>query len=133
MKRPLVLLACLVALAVAAPAAHAQSDAFGPIPPPAPEQTAVPEPSDDDNVLGTDDEVSQTTLAIILGAVVALFVAIGYFITRDARGALPDDARRDDPRLREEAAPRRPKQAKAKARAKTRAQKQARKATRRRS
>jgi hypothetical protein len=126
-KRLTVLLA-LLALAVPAPAAFAQADPFSPLPPaqtPTPEVTAAPVDTNPN-----DDGVSRETLAVILGAVIILFIAIGVFITRDARRSLPEGLRRDDPRLREEGPHRRPKQAKSKARAKTRAQKRARRANR---
>ena len=64
------------------------------------------------------------------GRLLALFLGIGWWISRDARRNLPADER-DDPRRRRDQGPHKhERQAKAKARAKTRAQRQARKAHR---
>jgi hypothetical protein len=128
-KRSVAPLALLLAAALALPAvAPAQDNPFGPLPPAPAEQTPTPQPLNTDS---SGDDVGRNTLVIILGAVVALFVGIGWFITRDARASLPEDRRRDDPRLREEGPHRRPRQAKAKARSKAKAQKRARRASRR--
>lgn len=129
MKRAAILLAALLlSLGTPVSSAFAQSNPFGPLPPAAPEETPVPTPVGGNT---DDDDVGRNTLVIILGAVVALFVGIGYFITRDARRSLPEGHRpQEDPRLREEGPHRRPKEAKAKAREKTKRQKQARKANR---
>jgi len=127
-KRITALLAVL-ALALAVPAsALGQAGPFSPLPPPPPEETATPEPVDNDP---TDSEISQETLGIILGAVVLLFVVIGYYITRDARRALPEDRPRIDNLERDEGPHRKPQQAKAKARQKAKAAKKARKVTKR--
>jgi hypothetical protein len=130
MRRIACVLLCLALLAPAAPAL-AQTTPFGPLPQPAP--TAAPTPDDNNtNVLGQD--VGRTTLYLIAGALFVAFVAIGWFISRDARRTLPqhrvsDEAerRRNDPRERH-----RRQREKERARKKTRAQKQARKAHRKR-
>jgi len=57
----------------------AQSTPFGPVPTPAP--TVAPLPGEDD--------VSRRTLYLIALAVLIAVVALGYFITRDARRSLP--------------------------------------------
>ena len=121
----------LLALLAAAPVAVAQTDqgggggAFGPLPQPAPEETPVP------TVAPTTEEQSDTDRTLLFaigGGLLALFLVIGYVITRDAREALPEAERRaaTDPRLREEGPHRHAKQSKAKARAKTKAQRAAR-------
>ena len=130
MRRLACLLLCLALLAPAAPAL-AQSNPFGPLPQSAPTETPTPEP-DSTNVLGQD--VGRTTLYLIAGGLLVSFVFIGWWISRDARRALPqhrvsDEAerRRHDPRERH-----RRQREKERARKKTRAQKQARKAHRKR-
>ena len=124
MMRRIALISTLLVLALAAPAG-AQSGPFGPLPPADPVPTATPEQSAAD-----DGETSVATLALIAGALIAGFGAMGWFIMRDARRSLPEDERAG-PKLREEGPHKHAKQAKSKARAKTRAQKQARKAHRR--
>ena len=118
----------VLALALLAPAtAAAQQSPFGPLPPPAP--TPAPPPPEQDDPLGED--VGRTTLYVIAGALLIAFVAVGVFISRDARRALPRDHRPGRGRLREEGAHKRERQAKAKARAKSRQARAARKTTRR--
>ena len=125
------LLLCLALLALTAPAAPAQQSPFGPLPEAAP--TATPTPEDDGGtVLGQD--VGRATLYAIAGGFVLLFIGIGWWISRDARRALPKGpaseavlARRADPRERH-----RRQREKERARKKTRAQRQARKAHRKR-
>ena len=124
------LAAVLCALSLlAAPAALAQSDAFGPLPPPAPEQTPQPTPPPGS---GADDgDVSRELLFGVGGALLAVFVVIGMVITRDARRTVPQDGR-SSARLREEGPHRHERAAKRKARQKGRAQRKARRTTRRR-
>jgi hypothetical protein len=130
MRRLTTLLICLALLAPAAPA-FAQSDAFGPLPQPAP--TEAPTPDDNSsNILGQD--VGRTTLYLIAGALLVSFVGIGWWISRDARRSLHEtphsaewERRRHDPHERH-----RRQREKERARKKTRAQKQARKAHRKR-
>ena len=73
-------------------------------------------------------DTDRTLLFAIGGGLLALFLVIGYVITRDARQSLPEDERRAaaDSRLREEGPHRHAKQTKAKARAKAKAQRAAR-------
>jgi len=131
MHRIACLLLCAVCLAVAPAPALAQNSPFGPLPQPAP--TATPTPQDTGtNVLGQD--VGRKTLYAIAGGFVLLFIGIGWWISRDARRALPKGpaseaalARRADPRERH-----RRQREKERARKKTRAQRQARKAHRKR-
>ncbi|MGH2945252.1 MAG: hypothetical protein ACRDPC_03130 [Solirubrobacteraceae bacterium] len=118
----------VLALALLAPAtAAAQQNPFGPLPPPAP--TPAPPPPEQDDPFGED--VGRTTLYVIAGALLIAFVAVGVFISRDARRALPRDHRPERGRLREEGAHKRERRAKAKARAKSRQARAARKTTRR--
>jgi hypothetical protein len=124
MTRRIALLTTLLALAIAGPAG-AQGNPFGPLPPadtPAPTATATA--SVDDGTTG------KRVLFIIGGALIIGFGAMGYFIMRDARGAIPEADLA--PRLRDEGPHKHKKQAKAKARAKTRSQKRARKVQRNR-
>jgi len=137
MMRPMRRLAALItllALFAAAPAAFAQTDpsqgggggAFSPLPQPAPAETPVP------TRVPTVEEQSNTDRTLLFaigGGLLALFLVIGYVITRDARTNLPEVERRaaaDGPKLREDGAHRRPRESKAKARARTKAQRAAR-------
>jgi hypothetical protein len=124
MTRRLALLTTLLVLGLAAPAG-AQSGAFGPLPPadPTPAPTVQAPTSSDSNT-------GRNVLFIIGGALIIGFGAMGWFIMRDARSAIPQ-AELAGPRTRDEGPHKHKKQAKAKARQKTRAQKQARKAHRR--
>jgi hypothetical protein len=129
MRRIACLVLCLAALAPAAPAL-AQSSPFGPLPPAAPASTPVPTPDNSSSVLGQD--VGRKTLYAVAGSLLVIFVAIGLFISRDARRTLPSsvseeaERRRADPKERH-----RREREKARARQKTRAQRAARKTTRR--
>ncbi len=138
MLRRSVLIALVLALLVPA-AAGAQeatptaepsnpTQPFSPLPPaqPTPEPTVAPE---DDGFL--DSEISGTsTLYVIAGVLLIGFVAIGMFISRDARRSLPKNHRPDGPRLREEGPHKHKREAKSKARARTKAQKAARRRNR---
>jgi hypothetical protein len=120
----------VLALALLAPAgALAQGggqNPFGPLPPPQP--TPVPTPEETDNPFGED--VGTTTLYVIAGALLIAFVAIGVFISRDARRAIPKDRRGERGRLREQGPHKHERKAKAKARARTKAQRAARRRNR---
>ena len=134
MSRLAVLLALVLALAAAAaPAALAQGgdSPFGPLPPAQPQETPPPEPVD---AAGDDGDVSRTTLFLIALGVIAVFVGIGWAITRDARRALPADDRREVERGAQpaEAGRRHDRRVKQKARSKQKAARAARKTTRRR-
>ena len=130
MRRIALLLLCAILLLAPAPAALAQTSPFGPLPQAAPSPTPTP----DDNtssVLGQD--VGRSTLYAIAGGFLIVFIAIGWFISRDARNTLPAD-RRDAP-APEKLTPaerRKRERHKARARQKTKAQKAARKAHRKR-
>ena len=131
MRRIALLLVCAACLLVPAPAALAQTSPFGPLPPAGPAPTPTPTPNTGTNVLGQD--VSRATLFAIAGGFVIVFVAIGWFISRDARRTLPAD-RRDTP-TPERLTPaerRKRERNRTRARQKTRAQKAARKAHRKR-
>jgi hypothetical protein len=75
----------LLSLALLAPSAHAQSNPF---PTPTPSATAAPS-------TGTTpgDDTSDRTLLLIAGAVLLVFVGIGWYITRDARKNLTAEDR----------------------------------------
>jgi hypothetical protein len=105
------------------------TEPFTPLPPsqPTPAPTAVPE--EDDGFL--DTEISgTTTLYVIAGALLLAFVAIGMFISRDAKRALPKAHRPDAHRLREEGPHKHKREAKSRARARGKAQKAARRRNR---
>jgi hypothetical protein len=125
MPRRIALIATLLLLALSA-SAGAQSSPFGPLPAAQPTPTpTVATPSSSDNNTG------RNVLFAIGGALLVGFGVMGWFIMRDARGAIPQ-AELAGPRLREQGSHMHRKQAKAKARAKTRAQRAARKAHRKR-
>jgi hypothetical protein len=122
-------IALLVLALAAPPAALAQDQGpFGPLPQAPPAETPTPEPPDNP---ATQEDTGRTTLYLIAGALMAAFVFIGWWISRDARRSAPKGERDRAHRLREEGPHKHKRQAKAKARAKGRAQKQARKAGRR--
>jgi hypothetical protein len=132
-RRTLALVLMLVLFAAPA-AAFAQTTeqqqpggAFGPLPQAAPTEAPTPEPSNDSI---TSDLGGRATLIIIGVALLAAFFAIGIFISRDARRALPKDHRPDSRRLREEGPHKHKRQAKAKARHRGKAQKAARRKNR---
>jgi hypothetical protein len=101
---------------------------FSPLPPPQPTPAPTPEPEDEGFL---DTEVSGTsTLYVIAGALLIAFIAIGMFISRDARRSLPAGHRRDTRRLRDEGPHKHKREAKARARAKGKAQKAARRRNR---
>ena len=139
MFRRIALLALLLALAAPA-AAVAQNQQqppqpttqptqpFSPLPPASPTPAPTAEPEDEGFL---DSEISGTnTLYVIAGVLLLAFVAIGMFISRDARKALPKSHRPDQHRLREEGPHRHKREAKARARARTKAQKAARRKNR---
>jgi len=126
------LLLAVVALALAAPApAAAQQNPFDLAPAQVtPESTPTPEPVDDGSV-GT------ATLYVIAGALLLAFLAIGLWISRDARRSLPAPARGPAGTARADPVPGAPGErvrseprAKAAARAKGRAQRAARRRNR---
>jgi hypothetical protein len=129
-RRTLTLALLLALLAPAAAAAQGGGQSpFSPLPPPQP--TPAPTPEEDNGFLGLGKEIGgSATLYIIAGVLLVAFVAIGMFISRDARRSLPDHHRSDSRRLREEGPHRHKRQAKAKARARGRAQKVARRRNR---
>lgn len=121
-------LLCLVvvALALAVPTeALAQDSPFGPLPQAQPTET--PTPTATPATSSEAGDTSRTTVIVIGGALVVLFVAIGTVIVRDARRRVPEEERMR--RLRDEGPHRHTRQAKAKARAKGRAARQARRRT----
>ena len=118
-------LAVLLVLALAAPAvAAAQDNPFGPLPQPAPSPAPTAPPDDTDELFDTGSR----TLFVIAGALLIAFLAIGWWISRDARRFVPRADKQ--PALREQGPHRHARQAKAKARAKTRAQRAARRRNR---
>jgi hypothetical protein len=137
--RRLAALLTLVALLGAVPAATAQTEpdpsqggggAFSPLPQPAPEETPVPTPVE---TFEEQSDTDRTLLFAIGGGLLALFLVIGYVITRDAREHLPEverSAAAAGPRLRDDGPHRHGRQSKAKARAKTKAQRAARRQNR---
>jgi hypothetical protein len=130
MRRIALLLLCATFLLAPAPAAIAQTSPFGPLPDAAP--AATPTPDDDtSSVLGQD--VGRSTLYAIAGGFLIAFIAIGWFISRDARQTLPAERRNAPaPEKLTPAERRKRERHKARARQKTKAQKAARKAHRKR-
>jgi hypothetical protein len=135
-RRTLALVFCLALLAPSAalaqnatptPSAPPSGD-FGPLPQAAPTEAATPEPAKSNDSL-SQDLGGNTTLFIIMGALLALFVAIGMYISRDARRALPE-GHRPGHRLREEGPHKHKREAKARARQRGKAQKAARRKNR---
>ena len=105
------------------------SQPFSPLPPPQPTPAPTPEPEDDGGFL--DSEIGGTsTLYLIAAALLVAFIAIGMFISRDAKRSLPKAHRLDSRRLREEGPHKHKREAKAKARARGKAQKAARRRNR---
>jgi hypothetical protein len=130
MRRIALLLSCATFLLASGPAALAQTSPFGPLPDAAP--AATPTPDDDtSSVLGQD--VGRSTLYAIAGGFLIAFIAIGWFISRDARQTLPAERRNAPaPEKLTPAERRKRERHKARARQKTKAQKAARKAHRKR-
>jgi hypothetical protein len=128
------LVALLLALAAPAAAVAQQTPTnptqpFSPLPPAQPTPAPTAEPDDDGGLL--DTEISgTTTLYVIAGALLIAFVAIGMFISRDAKRTLPKAHRPDAHRLREEGPHKHKREAKARARARGKAQKAARRRNR---
>jgi hypothetical protein len=101
---------------------------FSPLPPPQATPAPTPEPEDDGFL---NSEISGTsTLYVIAGGLLIAFIAIGMFISRDARRTLPAGHRPDTRRLRDEGPHRHKREAKARARARGKAQKAARRRNR---
>jgi hypothetical protein len=129
LRRSLLIAVLLALLAPAATVAQTQpTEPFSPLPPaqPTPAPTAEPE---EEGFL--DSEIGGTsTLYLIAAALLIGFIAIGMFISRDARRALPASHRPGAPRLREEGPHKHKREAKARARARTKAQKAARRRNR---
>jgi hypothetical protein len=129
LRRTAVIALLLALLAPAAAVAQTQpTEPFSPLPPaqPTPAPTAEPE---DEGFL--DSEIGGTsTLYVIAGALLIAFIAIGMFISRDARRSLPAAHRPDARRLREEGPHKHKREAKARARARSKAQKAARRRNR---
>jgi len=125
LRRTLVIVLFLALLVPTA--AFAQGGAFGPLPQAAPTPTPTPSKSNDSI---SSDLGGRTTLYIIFGGLLIAFVAIGVFISRDARSALPKNQRGDAHRLREQGPHKHKMQAKSRARAKTKAQREARRRNR---
>jgi hypothetical protein len=127
MTRRLALLTTMLVLALPA-AAGAQSGAFGPLPQGDPAQTPTPTAS---STTPDDGTTGRNILFIVGGVLIIGFGVMGWFILRDARGAIPE-AELAGARLRDSGPHKHKMQAKAKARKKTHAQKAARKAHRKR-
>ena len=130
MTRRLATLTTLLVLAFAAPAAAQSGGAFGPLPQGDPAST--PESNTNTQVSTDTGETGQTTLFIILGALVVGFGIMGVLILRDARHKAPEVVTAG-PVVPEGTGARKPhtQAAKKKMRQKGRAQRQARKAHRR--
>jgi hypothetical protein len=126
MTRRLALITTMLVLALPA-AAGAQSGAFGPLPP----AEATPTPTVQSQSTVDDGSTGRNILFIVGGVLIIGFGVMGWFILRDARGAIPEPELAGA-RLRDQGPHKHKMQAKAKARKKTHAQKAARKAHRKR-
>jgi hypothetical protein len=130
MRRVAVLLT-LAALLVPAGAAIAQDNPFQPLPAATP--TPAPAPTATPGSNGLEDTGSRTLLVIAAGLLV-VFVAIGLWIARDARRAVPEHRRgrhmMAEPAPGEPRERRRDPKAKARARQRAKAQRVARRANR---
>ena len=130
----LVLALALVALLAPASAVGQQNqqqpnqDPFPALPQPQP--TPIAPPEEDNGFLGLDKEIGGNATLYIAGAMLLIFVGIGWYISRDARRTLPSGHRPGAPRQRDEGPHKHKRQAKAKARARTRAQRTARRKNR---
>jgi hypothetical protein len=131
LRRSLVIALVLALLTPAAAVAQGnQNSPFSPLPPAQPTPAPTPE-EDNGGFLGLNDEISgSASLYIIAGVLLVAFVAIGMFISRDARRSLPEHHRPDSHRMRDQGPHKHKRQAKAKARARGRAQKVARRKNR---
>jgi hypothetical protein len=85
-----------VLLIAGAPAAVAQDNPFGPIPPAPPEQTAPPEDSVPDSPNPDDDGLSSRQQLLILLAAIIMIGGIAWFILRDARRSAPVEHHRTE-------------------------------------
>ncbi len=113
----------------ATPAPANPTQPFQPLPPAQPTPAPTVEPDDGGGFL--DSEITGTeTLYVIGGVLLLIFVAIGMFISRDAKRSLPKGHRPDSRRLREEGPHKHQREAKAKSRARGKAQKAARRRNR---
>jgi len=125
-----VLAVALVLLALAAPAAApAQTDPFGPLPQSAP---STPQPTPAPSSGADQSDIGRGVLLGIAGAVLLVFVGIGWYITRDARRNLTPEDRRRLEHVRTEEEKVRGRTVKKKARAAGKRQRQARKVQQRR-
>lgn len=127
MTRLTIVLLVLALLAPAAAFGQGQPQSpFGPLPPPQPTPTPEPEQPDDPFA----DDIGTETLYVIAGALLVAFVAVGVFISRDARRTVGKAGHGSRGRLREEGPHRHERKAKARARARTKAQRAARRRNR---
>jgi len=129
MRNRFAVLITLFALLVPASAALAQSNnPFNGLPPA--QSTPAPTAAPTSTSSADSGQNDRTTLYLIAGILLVVFVGIGTWIARDARRNLPPDERDHLGRTRDQGPHKHERQAKAKARAKGRAQRQARKAHR---
>jgi hypothetical protein len=97
---------------------------------PQPQPTPFTPPEEDNGFLGLDQEIGDNATLYIAGAMLLIFLGIGWYISRDARRTLPSGHRPGAPRQRDEGPHKHKRQAKAKARARTKAQRTARRRNR---
>ena len=125
-RRVLGLLLAVAVLAAAPAVASAQTNPFEPTIPPAP-ASPTPEPVE---TTPEDEEIGSATLYVIAGGILVVFIAIGLWIARDARKAIPARERAHLGQQRDEGPHRHARQAKAKQRDRGRAARAARKKNR---
>jgi len=112
----------VLALAVPAAAAFAQSSPFSPLPI-APTQTPAPTPAPTASSTSGLQDTGTRTLYVIGAALLVAFVAIGVWIARDARRSIPQHHR--GRHAMAEPAPGEPRERRRDPQAKTRARKRA--------
>jgi hypothetical protein len=124
----------LFALLVPAGAALAQDNPFAPLPAATPTPAPAPAPTATVSTSNGLGDTGSQTLFLIAGALLVFFVAIGFWIARDARRSVPEHRRGRhmiaEPAPGEPRERRRDPKAKARARQRARAQRQARKQNR---
>ena len=104
------------------------TDPFSPLPAPAPTAAPTTEQSSDDPL--ADDLGGTTTLYVIMGALLVVFIGVGMFISRDARRSMPKRTAAERSRQRDQGPHKHERRAKEKARERSKRQRAARRRNR---